>query len=414
MTEDGEPLRLFQAYGVEIEYMLVDRETLAVRPLSDELLKAVIGEYACDYEDGPVAWSNELALHLIELKTNGPTGSLSGWAARFDRDVRRINALLEKWGAVLLPGGMHPSMDPRTETRLWPHEYSEVYNRFHRIFDCHRHGWANLQSVHLNLPFRGDLEFGRLHAACRAVLPVLPAIAASSPAMDGRATGRMDNRLHVYCTHQARIQSAMGSVIPEPVFTRRQYEERILEPMYREIAPNDPEGILQHEFLNARGAIARFERSAIEIRLMDVQEHPGADLALALLATGLVRALAEERWCPIEQVSALDTLRLRRLLDRTIADADRAELDDVTFLSVFGLKQPLPADQFWRHALEAVRRDDPDWKELSASLELILTEGPLARRLSTAYGPDPSRERIEAVHRELIGCLGDARPFHAG
>ena len=372
MSQAPAALALFQAYGLEIEYMLVDRETLAVRPIADELLKAVIGEYACDFEAGPVAWSNELVLHLIELKTNGPTESLAGWAGKFHGEVRKINALLEPKGAVLLPGGMHPSMDPRTETRIWPHEYAEVYANYHRIFDCHRHGWANLQA------------------------------------------GRMDNRLHVYCTHQARIPAAMGAVIPEPILTQKDYQEQIFEPMYREIRPNDPDGILQHEFLNARGAIARFERSAIEIRLMDVQEQPSADLALALLVTGLVRALVEERWCPIEQVQALETARLRRLLDRTIVDAERAELDDSAFLAAFGLQQPLPAGRFWRHVLDSVRQDDPDWSELEPSLELILSEGPLARRLSTAYGSDPTRERIEAVHRELIGCLGEARPFHAG
>ncbi|HAL85576.1 MAG TPA: hypothetical protein DCM31_01010, partial [Deferribacteraceae bacterium] len=37
--------------------------------------------------------------------------------------------------------------------------------------------------------------------------------------------------------------------------------------MYRDIAPYDPECILQEEWLNSRGAIARFDRKAIEIRL---------------------------------------------------------------------------------------------------------------------------------------------------
>lgn len=32
-------LHLFQAYGVELEYMIVDSDTLNVRPIADELLK---------------------------------------------------------------------------------------------------------------------------------------------------------------------------------------------------------------------------------------------------------------------------------------------------------------------------------------------------------------------------------------
>ena len=79
-------------------------------------------------------------------------------------------------GCTLLPGGVHPWMDPSKETRLWPHEYNEVYRSFDRIFGCAGHGWSNLQSTHLNLPFADDDEFGRLHAAIRAILPLLPAL----------------------------------------------------------------------------------------------------------------------------------------------------------------------------------------------------------------------------------------------
>ena len=49
-----------------------------------------------------------------------------------------------------------------------------VYEAFDRIFDCRGHGWANLQSVHLNLPFGDDDEFGRLHAAIRSSFPCCP------------------------------------------------------------------------------------------------------------------------------------------------------------------------------------------------------------------------------------------------
>ena len=90
---------------------------------------------------------------------------LEGVATWFLRDLREIDGLLRRHGARLVPTGMHPTMDPTRETRLWPHDYADVYAMFHRLFDCHRHGWANLQSCHLNLPFQGDEEFAALHAA---------------------------------------------------------------------------------------------------------------------------------------------------------------------------------------------------------------------------------------------------------
>ncbi len=411
MSDDASPLHLFEAYGIEIEYMIVDRETLAVRPISDEILKAATGAYQCDYEDGPVAWSNELVLHVIELKMNGPAPALAGWANRFSSDVRRIDGILREHGAMLLPGAMHPTFDPVTETKLWPHENGEIYATYDRIFGCRRHGWANLQSCHVNLPFQGDDEFARLHAAIRVVLPLLPALAASSPMMDGKVTGFLDNRLHVYLTHQARIPTAMGLVIPEPVFTKADYERRIFRPMFAEVAPIDSEGILQREFLNARGAIARFERDAIEIRLLDVQETPRADLGIALLVTAAVRALTEERWISLDALKSFSAESLAATLERAIASADATVLDEADFVAAFGLRAPVKAGDVWKHLAAVLPRDDGDWRELGGTIDEVLERGPLARRLRTRLGDAPASERIRDVYADLARCLVEDRLF---
>ena len=72
------PLHLFEAIGIELEYMIVDARTLAVRPIADQLLAAAGSVDGSDVERGAVAWSNELALHVIEIKTNGPVARLGG------------------------------------------------------------------------------------------------------------------------------------------------------------------------------------------------------------------------------------------------------------------------------------------------------------------------------------------------
>ena len=77
------PIHLMQAFGIEIEYMIVDRKNLDVLPVTDKVLYQVAGDYVQELEQGAVAWSNELALHVIELKTNGPASSLSGLAEAF-------------------------------------------------------------------------------------------------------------------------------------------------------------------------------------------------------------------------------------------------------------------------------------------------------------------------------------------
>ena len=72
-------------------------------------------------------------------------------------------------------------MNPLTDTELWKHSYSEVYELYNRIFNCKGHGWSNVQSTHINLPFFDDKEFEKLHAAIRIILPLIPGLCASSP-----------------------------------------------------------------------------------------------------------------------------------------------------------------------------------------------------------------------------------------
>jgi gamma-glutamyl:cysteine ligase YbdK (ATP-grasp superfamily) len=198
-------LHLFQGFGVELEYMIVDKDTLKVLPVTDRVLKDFHGSFIDEIENGSISWSNELALHVIELKTNGPSKTLEDLSDSFSRNVIEINQLLEKYNGILLPTAMHPFMDPFSEMKLWPHERNEIYEKYNSIFDCKGHGWANLQSVHINLPFANDEEFEKLHAAIRLILPLLPALAASSPIKDGIYSGFKDTRLDVYQNNQKRI-----------------------------------------------------------------------------------------------------------------------------------------------------------------------------------------------------------------
>src|SRR5690606_20826997 len=96
-------LHLFEGFGVELEYMIVDRETLCVAPMADELIRRVAGAYLSEVERGELSWSNELALHVVELKTNGPAASLVPLAELFQDHVRQVDEALAPLGARLLP-----------------------------------------------------------------------------------------------------------------------------------------------------------------------------------------------------------------------------------------------------------------------------------------------------------------------
>ena len=405
-------LHLFEAFGIELEYMIVGRDGLDVLPITDRILHTVAGKQVNEVDRGPLAWSNELALHVIELKTDGPVSRIDHLAPLFTADIGQINTLLQAHGGRLMPGAMHPWMDPATQTRLWPHGDQAIYQAYDRIFSCQGHGWSNLQSVHLNIGFCGDNEFGRLHAAIRLLLPILPALAASSPIMDGRTTGIMDNRLQVYRNNQRRVPSVAGRVIPEAVFSREEYEEKIFQPIYREIAPHDPEGILQYEWLNSRGAIARFERNAIEIRLLDIQECPQADIAICAAIIGALKNLVGEKFSGYASQKEWDREELIPIFDRCIIEGEKAVVTDKHYLQALGWSgREISAGRLWQHLVESCTEDAAIAAEHQGFLHTILEHGTLARRLLRATGEAPDRRRLVAVYGEICDCLEQGRMF---
>ncbi|HWQ09124.1 MAG TPA: glutamate-cysteine ligase family protein, partial [Holophaga sp.] len=298
---------------------------------------------------------------------------------------------------------------------LWPHEHGDIYKAFDAVFDCKGHGWSNLQSMHLNLPFRGDGEFGRLHTAIRALLPIMPALAASSPILDGTFSGCLDARMEQYAKNAWQIPSVMGAVIPEAVFSEQEYRDRILAPMYRDITPLDPGKVLQDEFLNARGAIARFDRSAIEIRVLDTQECPAADLALAGVVVAALKGLVEERWSTYEEQKAWDTGRLADIFTKTIQNAGRT-LVPQAYARLFGVYAPssIPARVIWRRLVLSSLPDmdfDPVWEPAMA---ILVDQSSLARRILAAVDGDYRTRTILDVYGRLCQCLADNEPLHVG
>ena len=219
--------------------------------------------------------------------------------------------------------------------------------------------------------------------------------------------------MRVYADNQRRIASIIGDVIPEPVDSPAQYQTEILEPMYRDVAPHDPDSILQHEWLNSRGAIARFERDAIEIRLLDVQETPVADVAIARLVAQTVRALTEARLVGIDALKALAGTDLRRVLDGAMTSADEAIVDVPPLLSAFGLSEGrLSVGEVWTALHEALLLDQlPRGSRLAGALRTIAAKGPLSRRILGALGRRPDRAKIDAVYRALGDCLTEGRLF---
>jgi len=404
------PYHLFEVFGVELEYMIVDKDSLKVRPIADLLIKEVTGMICSDVDRGRLGWSNELVVHVIELKTNGPSKTLKGLSDAFAEEVAYINQLLSRHNACLLPTGAHPFFKPESETVIWPHEYNEVYALYDRIFDCKGHGWSNLQSTHLNLPFSGDIEFGALHAAVRVLLPLIPALSASTPIIEGKLTGHFDTRMDYYRKNQQKIPEIAGLVVPEAVFTRSDYVERIFAPIQRVIRPHDTDNILDRNFLNSRGAIARFDRNAIEIRVIDIQECPRADLAIIELIVASLKWLMKRFELENNVLRyGCTTEALASILITTSQYGSSALIEDKTYLAMFDLDSPVQGSQLWQHLYQMVEDDLSE--DAQMVIEKILAHGNLSERMSQCVAGDNSEQAIFAMYKELERCLGNNELF---
>ncbi|WP_210490336.1 glutamate-cysteine ligase family protein [Microvirga antarctica] len=406
-------LTAFSGFGVEIEYCIVGINDLECRPIADRILADIASLPVS--ETDPAAWSNEFALHVLEMKNPSPVGKLEHLVSPFQRQVGAVNDVLRPHGGRLMPTSMHPWMNPLTDMRHWEVDPFGVYRAYRRIFDTRSHGWGNLQSMHLNLPFADDAEFVRLHESIRLLLPIIPSLCASSGIADGRVTAYRDFRMHCYRHNAAAYPLITGCVIPDSVESRAAYETTILEPMYASLAAQDPRGALRYDWLNSRGAIPRFDRNSIEIRVIDSQECPAADLAVAAAITAAVHQLFENSADQRFGHKPIPTGRLVRLFDACVRFADHALIDDVDFLSLFGFSgQTCRAGDLWRHIMGRF----PDRGVIDPSVwaphwAKLIDHGCLAHRIELAAGPEPSRMRLQSVYRELCECLDHGEMFRS-
>lgn len=411
-SEELYNIGLFEAAGIELEYMIVDSMNLDVLPICDSVLHEISGTYENevypDGESGFSAWSNELALHVIEFKSLKPVTDLNNTGGLFQKEVSYTNSILKKYNARLLPTAMHPWMNPEREFKIWPHGNREIYNTFDRIFGCRGHGWSNLQSMHINLPFMNNDEFVKLHTAIRILLPMINALSASSPFIEGRFSGFYDTRVEVYRTNSIIIPSITGKIIPEPVTGIDDYRDHILNRIYSDLEKYDPERIISYEWVNARGCIARFERGTIEIRTSDIQECPGADIACARLIIEVLKKLVNEDISSFEEQINADTESLYKILISVITNGTSAVIDDTGFLRIFGLKNRCSAAEFWEKMAELYFSDSG---EDSIFLSNIFKHGNLSERILRSAGKIPSKKQLFSVYNNLSLCLSEGTQY---
>ena len=168
--------------------------------------------------------------------------------------------------------------------------------------------------------------------------------------------------------------------------------------------------MLQHEWVNSRGAIIRFMRRAIEIRVLDVQECVKADVAVALFVREALRWMVEQlrsgdMALPDHEVLVADFTAVIRRGQAAAVDAPhlrpgrRRPKTARAVLELLGERvaerTPLPERTFL--PLLADRIDRGNLSERIASR---------VRRRGTRSG-QTRRTAIRDVYEELATCLRD-------
>jgi len=124
-------------------------------------------------------------------------------------------------------------------------------------------------------------------------------VAASSPIYESKIGHYLDNRLRFYLVNQLEVPSITGDIIPEYVNSFEEYEKITIKRYSEDLAKlNAPRCLLYKEWVNSRGAVIRFDRKAIEIRILDEQECVKSDVALSCFIRATLRGILKDNEYP--------------------------------------------------------------------------------------------------------------------
>ncbi len=283
-----------EVLGPEHEFSMINEE-LKPLPIMDKVIKDFHGRIVNFVELPHFTFGKELQTHVMEIKANAPFNAPELFEETMQNAVLTLLGFLEKYHACLLGTGMHPLLRLE-ETSVWPHRHRKIYQEYSEIFNLKQHGWLNIQSFHLNLPYSKEKTGILLHNLLAGLCAYLPAISAASPIFEGAIGPNVDNRLNFYKANQREVPSIVGDVVPEYASSFDQYRTAMIGRYSQDLADAGAgKALLFKEWVNSRGVIFRFDRSALEVRVMDEQECVKSDVALSCFIRAALRGLLAEK-----------------------------------------------------------------------------------------------------------------------
>jgi carboxylate-amine ligase len=189
--------------GLEEEFAVLDAGSLALVPRFEELRAAAA-------EADPVlsdSISGELISSEIEIRSGRGEDLGAAMAAQRDRR-RRLFALAAEHGIALGSTGTHPWSDYREQHIIDTEHYRRVEDGLKYV------AWRNNTfSLHVHVGVRGADRAVLVCDRLRPVLPLLLAISANSPFLDGRDSGLHSARTQIFTKSFPRcgVPDAYGS-----------------------------------------------------------------------------------------------------------------------------------------------------------------------------------------------------------
>jgi glutamate---cysteine ligase / carboxylate-amine ligase len=255
--------------GIEEEFALVDPHTLELVPRFELLRDAA-------QSDAVLATSIAGELISSEIEIRSGAGSDVEDARSRQADVRRrLFTLARDHGVALGSTGTHPLSDYREQHIIDTEHYHRVEEGLKYV------AWRNNTfSVHVHVGVRGADRAVRVCDRLRPVLPLLLAVSANSPYIDGRDSGLHSGRSQTFTKSFPRCG------IPDVFGSWRAWAEYV-------------------EMLVRTGSIVEFTQlwwsvrphhdfGTVEVRICDAQMTAAESDGLAELIVACVRRAAAE------------------------------------------------------------------------------------------------------------------------
>src|ERR1700685_1545002 len=256
--------------GVEEEFSILHLRTLELEPRFEELRDAASGDVVL--HEGI---TGELISSEIEI-ISGAGADLHDALTRQRERRRRLFALAASRNAALGATGTHPWADYREQPIIDTEHYRRVEEGLKYV------AWRNNTfSLHVHVGVRDIDRAVRVCDRMRPLLPLLLALSANSPFLDGRLAGLHSARSQTFTRSFPRcgVPSAFGGW---PAF--RDYIALLIKT--RSII----------EFTQIWWSVRpHFDYGTVEVRLCDVQATAGESDALSALIVACVAQAPLER-----------------------------------------------------------------------------------------------------------------------